>query len=479
METKTQPRDARVLVALLVGVCFLLGSTGWLSWLYRVASLMGPSETDFHTMVLGYLAQVLGLGAYMFVRGQASDRAATNVALASVVLYVVLLELATTSDSVAPTLVFGYAMNVQCGYTQGHYLTCLAEFVEPGSRGVVFGAGYAASTLATWLLASVANGMLAAGIWNLAACVMLALIAAACIWLVASQPHAAGRVLSETPDEGEAASVGVAPWRSDKAPERSLLVLAGVVVVVTSLVKNVGFSFPTADLSGVVNLEVSRLFYGVGLVAGGIVADLDRRYSFVCCAASLAVPFLMLALEGAGASSFTLWALGYLLFGFFSVFRVVLFADLATQRKCPALASAGLMLGRVGDILGTLLCLACAPSAVALVAVSSVAFVVAFVLLSLLFEWMYGNPARAGEERDERADESEALLAFGTRHGLSEREREVLPLVVRRMTNAKIAEELYITEATVKYHVRNILKKTGCANRVEVIRLYDDERKVS
>lgn len=503
METKTQPRGARALVGLLVGVCFLLGSTGWLSWLYRVASLVGPSEADFHTMVLGYLAQVLGLGAYMLARARLGGHVATRAALASVVLYVMLLEPATMSGGTAATLGFGYAMNVLCGYVQGHYLTCLAELVEPRGRGVVFGAGYAASTLATWLLSGVADGMLTVGVWNLATCVMLALAALACIWLVdrlllpgtalqvpaAAETEAPGAAAPrETSGGGEEITTGPAPWCSAAAPDRSLLILAGVSVVVMSLVKNVGFSFPTADLSGVVDLEMSRLFYGVGLVVGGIAADVDRRYAFVCCAASLAVPFLMLALEGAGVSSFTLWVLGYLLFGFFSVFRVVLFADLATQVGRPALAGGGLMLGRVGDVLGTLLCLACASSAVTLVAVSSVAFVVAFVLMFLLFERMYGGVALPGAsgaggagqgEREAGADadgEVAAIAAFAVRHGLSEREREVLPLVVRRLTNARIAEELFITEATVKYHVRNILKKTGCANRVEVIGLYDDER---
>lgn len=44
---------------------------------------------------------------------------------------------------------------------------------------------------------------------------------------------------------------------------------------------------------------------------------------------------------------------------------------------------------------------------------------------------------------------------------LTDREMEVLRLVCRHMTNREIANELYITEATVKYHKANMLAKTG------------------
>ena len=44
---------------------------------------------------------------------------------------------------------------------------------------------------------------------------------------------------------------------------------------------------------------------------------------------------------------------------------------------------------------------------------------------------------------------------------LTEREMEVLRLMCRRMSNQEIAEELFISVATVKYHKSNMLAKTG------------------
>ncbi|MEM6839785.1 MAG: response regulator transcription factor [Cyanobacteria bacterium P01_C01_bin.120] len=50
---------------------------------------------------------------------------------------------------------------------------------------------------------------------------------------------------------------------------------------------------------------------------------------------------------------------------------------------------------------------------------------------------------------------------------LTERELEVLELIVAGYSNAKIAEELYITVGTVKTHVCNILNKLSASDRTQ------------
>jgi NarL family two-component system response regulator LiaR len=56
-------------------------------------------------------------------------------------------------------------------------------------------------------------------------------------------------------------------------------------------------------------------------------------------------------------------------------------------------------------------------------------------------------------------------------HDLTEREQEVLALLVEGLSNAQIAERLVISQATVKYHVRGILSKLNAANRAEAVSL--------
>lgn len=53
-------------------------------------------------------------------------------------------------------------------------------------------------------------------------------------------------------------------------------------------------------------------------------------------------------------------------------------------------------------------------------------------------------------------------------YGLTNREVEILPLVLRGMTNQEIADELYITPVTVKAHLQKIFKKMGVSNRTSL-----------
>ncbi|MEL6579563.1 MAG: LuxR C-terminal-related transcriptional regulator [Cyanobacteria bacterium J06621_12] len=53
---------------------------------------------------------------------------------------------------------------------------------------------------------------------------------------------------------------------------------------------------------------------------------------------------------------------------------------------------------------------------------------------------------------------------------LSARELEIVELVVTGLSNHKIAQRLEISKRTVDNHISNILKKTGAANRVELVR---------
>lgn len=47
---------------------------------------------------------------------------------------------------------------------------------------------------------------------------------------------------------------------------------------------------------------------------------------------------------------------------------------------------------------------------------------------------------------------------------LTEREMEILHLILKQQTNQEIAEELYISARTVEAHKRNLLEKTGSKN---------------
>lgn len=55
---------------------------------------------------------------------------------------------------------------------------------------------------------------------------------------------------------------------------------------------------------------------------------------------------------------------------------------------------------------------------------------------------------------------------------LSGRQLEILALVAEGLSNAEIAARLYLTESTVKWHVRKILRALGVANRAQAVARY-------
>lgn len=78
-----------------------------------------------------------------------------------------------------------------------------------------------------------------------------------------------------------------------------------------------------------------------------------------------------------------------------------------------------------------------------------------------------GNPTLSPEATQALIQASTQTEPVGTY--LTSREKEVLGLMVRGLNNTEIAEVLYISRSTAKFHVSSILTKLNAASRTEAV----------
>jgi DNA-binding NarL/FixJ family response regulator len=86
------------------------------------------------------------------------------------------------------------------------------------------------------------------------------------------------------------------------------------------------------------------------------------------------------------------------------------------------------------------------------------------------------SPSMATKLLDEFKQVARADRSAGPTPRLTERELEVLRLVAQGMSNREIGRQLFISENTVKNHVRNMLEKLHLRSRLEAVMYAIDER---
>ena len=415
--------------------------------MYHLLDFVESSSVDWLTEVIGYFFQAFGIFIFsLTMKRKKSLLSNKSIFITCIGTDFIFIILATLSNHLLFILIWGYLMNFVHGIIAGFYLTLLVTQVEPKYRSIVFGGAYATSSIASWLISllnqsNFLRSKYALVTYGIFICITIGLIIAKKELMPLERITFTGKDFST-----------------------GTIALAGLTIVLISLTRGIGFYFPMADISTGISLEFSRAFYAIGLILAGIVGDRSRKFGAVSCLAALFFPFAMIALSNEVGISVILWILVYCLFGFLAVFRVVLFSDIARiNENFLYVAGFGLMFGRIGDAIGNLTGIILNDKLISLVIVAGICFVVTFVIFFMLYNKLYMPVPEPMPNQEER------LLAFIQKHELSSREIDVLNLIREGASNGEIAEKLFISENTVKFHVRNILKKTSCSNRTELL----------
>ena len=360
---------------------------------------------------------------------------------------------------------------VPCGYLLGHIAYLAANRVPLPRHGRFIGTSLALCNLA--LCAS----LYLPGDWQLAPLLG--------IWgLCALLPEKAG--------EGSAAAQDFSPEEAAALQEH--LPLAVLIVALLGLLFGLGDGLFLAriELDGEI-FFYSRFFLVAGYFLAGILADRLPLYLPMLALAAKAVPLFVRAGDGAGI------ALLYYTDAFFTgaliILSIRLFFLIAPLTGRPRLwAGMGrgleMPLSAAGALLGSLYL---EQQGLSLIIACHAALLLLCALLFYRAMMIYAHAKKARPETEplnfifadginyltgpELAIENTHSLPLSDKmsladlqqeYGLTERETEVLAAVLQGGSIADMAARLFVTERTVKFHIGNLLKKTGCRNQREL-----------
>ncbi len=457
MEMKSGIKKNTILVCLIAALSVFWTGAGYINWLYGLLLHFSPQFIDITANIVDFLCQALGIAAIALYIRKHPDRLIKTFVFA-IIAELVFMMLSVYVPIPVPKLILGFGMDIFCGMMIGGYITIIASFCE--SYGIVYGIACSVGGILSYLIMLPLEGRLYTGDLSY---VVYFLIAAALIVMTI--------FIKADKDQ-------IKPGNISNVDKKKSLLCAGFVLL-TCITMNLGYMQPAADISGGdISLELARAFSALGMIIAAIIITRSRRSGLTLCVCSVINPFICMALTNASSLKMPLWILTYIFTGFYSIFFMVLFADVAREYGLW-LAGLGMMFRRLGEVIGSGLGMLLAKNSVVLVIVNAILFVLTLFIGAELGRKLYDKPKQA-ENADTEALKSDDELFddFAMKYGISDREKDVLRCVFDGSTNQEIAGALFISENTVKFHIKNILKKTENSNRAELKKTWYDFKQI-
>lgn len=459
---KNENLKKSILLCIITVLAITWTGIGYIKWFYGLFESFSPEFLDISGNVIDYSLQAVGVFLFaLYIKHH-------PFALRNTVLFVIAGELISmivaTTVPVAPLkLAFGYVMVIFIGMLTGGYITLLANLLTDCS--LTYGIAAALGGIISWLITLPLGGDLYLGSVSTAVYAAIAVALIALIWSVMPSGD------DKSNEDGQTGTIKAG------GQDRGLIVHGMLLLLIVCVTMNMGYYFPVSDLTdGGVSLEIVRATSAAGLLIAGIVVTRSRQSGLILCICALLSPFLSMALAQDPSIKFPVYIVSYILMGVYSVYCVVLFADISKEYGMY-LAAAGMMIRRAGEALGNGAALVLSQHPMALVISTAALFVAAVFIAAAFWRRMYNYiPEHIPMETTgvTAKSEEERFADFAMHFDISERETDVLHQILEGKSNAEIASALFISENTVKFHIKNILKKTGATNRKELRRIWID-----
>ncbi len=453
-------RTNLIAIGLFLCLCFLSVAGFYFCWMYRLVEFIGADKTDWFMEVFSYIFQAVGIFIMLLVIKKKKELIANLYFYPSVILLSVLLSfLIFYSKSFSFLVIFGIIECILTGIIQGFYFYFLSAYLERRFQCITLGVASGISSLLNAAFSSMEGGTFTASVKAVFLYSFLLLITIA-LWLL---------IIRKKNDNTEFVNVNHC-----RTVTKKQLVFSALIIYLFWCISSLGFYFPLygTAITGI-NYEVLRITSFIGVILAGIINKEDKRNGLICCLACMAFPFLSLALQMYTGPLAVIYFLNYIFTGFLSIYRFGLFADIANMKDeknnlLPYACVIGLIFGRFGEASGAALGISFAKYPV----VNLLLITILFVLCIVVFMFHYTSFFTVTFKEEKTPEEKNT--SFRSNYDLSTREYAVLSLLVKDLSNREIADQLFISENTVRFHVSNLLKKTNCQNRKEIINLYNN-----
>lgn len=475
---------------LLIGLLYGYAGTGYLTWLYRISDVFSIKLIDVFGNIIDYTFQAAGILVATFLLKSYFNKNHIIFYTATVFEVVFMILAILTSGSYA-TLIFAIGMDFCFGILFASAFSLISGFPH-NVHGIVVGIGWAIGSIASFVVSVPSEGRFIKSEYSLILYILLAFVCAILFRYVFSW---------ERYKDVEYNIVGNTNKDNKNTFPIKWVIQSVLLIVLLETTINLGFLFPLSEVvGGSMSFELSRSFYSIGLIVAGLLFVKSRQNGIILCLCALVCPFLSLLFENYAIADSAIWALNYILIGPVMVYATIIFTH--HVKYGFFLAGFGLLARRIGQIISYTV-------GSRLREYPPVLIVVTFVLLVLAFyaTYMYEKKNRLSEtiwandysiklldnepkerniiendienddeiknesdmqENKEETDKEIKQNLFCEKYTITAREKEVMLLALEGNSNPVIAQKLFVSENTIKFHMKNILKKTGVQNRAEL-----------
>lgn len=475
---------------LLIGLLYGYAGTGYLTWLYRISDVFSIKLIDVFGNIIDYTFQAAGILVATFLLKSYFNKNHIIFYTATVFEVVFMILAILTSGSYA-TLIFAIGMDFCFGILFASAFSLISGFPH-NVHGIVVGIGWAIGSIASFFVSVPSEGRFIKSEYSLILYALLAFVCAILFRYVFSW---------ERYKDVEYNIVGNTNKDNKNTFPIKWVIQSVLLIVLLETTINLGFLFPLSEVvGGSMSFELSRSFYSIGLIVAGLLFVKSRQNGIILCLCALVCPFLSLLFENYAIADSAIWALNYILIGPVMVYATIIFTH--HVKYGFFLAGLGLFARRIGQIISYTV-------GSRLREYPPVLIVVTFVLLVLAFyaTYMYEKKNRLSEniwandysiklldnepkerniiendienddeiknesdmqENKEETDKEIKQNLFCEKYTITSREKEVMLLALEGNSNPVIAQKLFVSENTIKFHMKNILKKTGVQNRAEL-----------